>query len=91
MLNILGCLTSAMPSYVISVDNAVEIVFIVQAIKWKNKDTYVQLLNPYFCLFVFLFDFLHPINNISVIKGRVFLDRTSTKLGLMFLLKDTTQ
>ena len=42
------------------------------------------------CLFVW-FDSLRPINNLSVIKGRVFLGRTSTKLGLMFLLKDTTQ
>ena len=37
------------------------------------------------------FDSLRPINKLSVIKGRVFLDWTSTKLGLMFLLKDTTQ
>ena len=37
------------------------------------------------------FDCLCPIRNISVIKGRVFLGWTSTKLGLMFLLKDTTQ
>ena len=37
------------------------------------------------------FDSLHPINNLSVIKRRVFLGWTSTKLGLMFLLKDTTQ
>ena len=36
-----------------------------------------------------LFDSLRPINNLSVIKGLVFLGRTSTKLGLMFLLKDT--
>ena len=42
------------------------------------------------CLFAW-FDSLRPINNISVIKGRVFLGWTSTKLGLMFLLKDTTQ
>ena len=41
-------------------------------------------------LFVW-FDSLRPINNLSVIKGRVFLVWTSTKLpvGLMFLLKDT--
>ena len=39
------------------------------------------------CLFVW-FDSLRPINNLSGIKGRVFLGRTSTKLGLMFLLKD---
>ena len=41
-------------------------------------------------LFVW-FDSLHPINNLSDIKGRVFVDWTSTKLGLMFLLKDKTQ
>ena len=44
-----------------------------------------------FCLFFVWFDSLHPIINLSVIKGRVFLGRTSPKLGLMFLLKDTTQ
>ena len=37
------------------------------------------------------FDSLCPINNLSVIKGLVCLGWTSTKLGLMFLLKDTTQ
>ena len=42
------------------------------------------------CLFV-LFDSLRPINNLSVIKGWIFLCWTSTKLGLMFLLKDTSQ
>ena len=42
-------------------------------------------------LFFVWFDSLRPINNLSVIKGRVFLGWTSTKLGLMFLLKDTTQ
>ena len=44
-------------------------------------------------VFFVWFDSLRPINNLSVtcIKGRVFLGRTSTKLGLMFLLKDTTQ
>ena len=42
------------------------------------------------CVFVW-FDSLRPINNISVINGRVFLGWTSTKLGFMFLLKDTTQ
>ena len=41
-------------------------------------------------LFVW-FDSLRPINYLSVIKGRVFLGWTSTKLGLMFLLKDRTQ
>ena len=43
-----------------------------------------------FCLFVW-FDSLSPINNLSVIKGQVFLGWTRTKLGLMFLLKNTTQ
>ena len=37
------------------------------------------------------FDSLRPINDLSVIKGWVFLGWTSTKLGLMFFLKDTTQ
>ena len=32
-----------------------------------------------------------PINNLSIIKGRVFLGWTSTKLGLLFLLNDTMQ
>ena len=41
-------------------------------------------------LFVW-FDSLCPINNLLVIKRRVLLGWTSTKLGLMFLLKDTTQ
>ena len=51
----------------------------------------------YFCVslfscFVFVwFDSLRPINNLSVKQGWVFLGWTSTKLGLMFLLKDTTQ
>ena len=44
----------------------------------------------FFVCFVW-FDSLRPINNLSVIKRRVFLGWTSTKLGLMFLLKDTTQ
>ena len=34
-------------------------------------------------LFLFDFNSLRPINNLSVIKGRVFLGWTSTKLGLM--------
>ena len=36
------------------------------------------------CLFV-CFDSLHPINNLSVIKGQGFLGLTSTTLGLMCL------
>ena len=42
------------------------------------------------CWFV-CFDSLCPINNLSVIKGQVLLGWTSTKLGLTFLLKETTQ
>ena len=38
----------------------------------------------------FWFDSLLPINNFSVIKRQIFLGWTSTKLRLMFLLKDTT-
>ena len=49
-----------------------------------------KVLTMFFYLFVW-FDSLRPINNLSVIKGQVFLGWTSTKLGLMFLLKDTTQ
>ena len=36
-------------------------------------------------------DSLRPTNNLSVIKGPVFLGWTSTKLGSMFLLKDAMQ
>ena len=44
----------------------------------------------FFHIFCFVwFDSLRPINNRSVIKGQVFLGWTSTKLGLMFLLKNT--
>ena len=46
-------------------------------------------LRMLYILFVW-FDSLRPINNLSVIKGRVFLGWTSTKLGFV-LLKDTTQ
>ena len=50
-----------------------------------------QYVHKVLLLVVVGFDSLRPINNLSVIKGRVFLGWTSTKLGLMFLLKDTTQ
>ena len=56
---------------------------------WKICLVQIDLF-LYVCLFV-KFDSLLPINNLSVIKGRVFLGWTSTKLGLMFLLKDTSQ
>ena len=42
-------------------------------------------------LFFIWFDSLRPINNLSVLKGQVFLGWTRTKLWLIFLLKDTTQ
>ena len=51
---------------------------------------FIQYVKDSANLFVW-FDSLRPINNLSIIKGRVFLGWTSTKLGLMFLLKDTTQ
>ena len=48
--------------------------------------------NKIYCFICFVwFDSFRPINNLSVIKGRVFLGWTSTKLGVMFLLKDRTQ
>ena len=58
---------------------------------YDDDDAQGQLtLSSLVGLFVW-FDSLCPINNLSVIKGQVFLGWTSTKLGLMFLLKDTTQ
>ena len=56
----------------------------------SSYTTIVQPSRDSMFLFVW-FDSLHPINNLSVIKGRVFMGLTSTKLGLMFLLEDTTQ
>ena len=58
---------------------------------WPGKAKRSALSLRWFFCFVCLIDSLRPINNLSVIKGRVFLGWTSTKLGLMFLLKDTTQ
>ena len=52
---------------------------------------FYSVLFETFFFFFFWFDSLCPINNLSVIKGQVFLGWTSIKLGLMFLLKDTTQ
>ena len=52
----------------------------LKQVRHWNRSSYDML----FCLFVW-FDSLHPINNLSVIKGRVFLGWTSTKLGLMCL------
>ena len=55
-----------------------------------SVDSGEPVLTPYSFCFVW-FDSLRPINNLSVMKGRVFLGWTSTKLGLTFLLKDTKQ
>ena len=72
------------------------IILRLASMYWDQKTTSCKhnwwqcpTLCSFFC-FVW-FDSLHPINNLSIIKGRVFLGWTSTKLGLMFLLKDTTQ
>ena len=66
------------------ISNLAKIAF-VHGLTWK------WLIDISHLLFFVWFDSLRPINNLSVIKGRVFLGWTSTKLGLMFLLKDTTQ
>ena len=48
----------------------------------KKKISSAKLsLNPQANSFVCLIDSLRPINNLSVKQGRVFLGRTSTKLG----------
>ena len=57
---------------------------------FMSKQLYWQHFFFHWFCFVW-FDSLRAINNLSVIRGRVFLGKTSTKLGLMFLLKDTTQ
>ena len=44
--------------------------------------TELIIMQKYHCLFVW-FDSLRPINNLSVIKGQVFLGWTASKLGLM--------
>ena len=59
-------------------------------VKLPLKNRQNKGLNDNWFCFVW-FDSLLPINNLSVLKGWVFLGWTSTKLGLMFLLKDTTQ
>ena len=56
----------------------------------RSNSGKAQTHNPLIFCFVW-FDSLGPFNNLSVIKGQVFLGWTSTKLGLMFLLKDTKQ
>ena len=54
----------------------------------RNNTLFLNLFGDV-CLFDLIF--FRPMNNLSVIQGRVFLGRTGAKLGLMFLLKDTTQ
>ena len=65
--------------------NALEAAISAECLsEWLHR-LFLEYDNDYsFCL-------LRPINNLSVIKGRVLLGWTSTKVGLMFLLKDTTQ
>ena len=66
---------------------------------WRKMVSYVwfdfTVIQHFFSLvetLIFVwFDSLRSINNLSAIKGRVLLGWTSTKPGLMFLLKDTTQ
>ena len=53
-----------------------------RSMKWAENHT-ASLVRDIFSLI--WFDFLRPINNLSVIKGRVFLGWTVTKLGLMCL------
>ena len=62
--------------------------------KWATalqKQIQILYYSQHEIVLIVWFDSLRPINNLSVIKGRVFLGWTSTKLGLIFLLKDTTQ
>ena len=47
-----------------------------------NSSILVLYNTGLFCLFDLI---IYPINNLSVVKGRVFLGWTSTKLGLMVL------
>ena len=58
---------------------------------WERVDLMALLYVMYLVFLYVWFDSLRPINNLSVINGRVFLGWTSTKLELMFLLKETTQ
>ena len=76
---------------IIGLENQVSIFLRVAVLHrfYCRLNAYI-LIKTHFVWFVW-FDSLRPINNLSVIKGRVFLGWTSTKLGLMFLLKDTTQ
>ena len=64
--------------------------FIMAAHSWASCLIRVHIVSLRIFLFVW-FVSLRPINNISVIKWQVLLGWTSTKLGLMFLLKDTRQ
>ena len=55
----------------------------------RDQRNYIHVVRNFFV--VFLFDSLRTINNLSVIKGTSLPGLTQYKLGLMFLLKDTTQ
>ena len=66
-----------------------QVHFWLDYISWKQ--TIWNLIRPLRSFCFVWFDSLHPIKNLSVIKGRVYLGWTSPKLGFMFLLKDTTQ
>ena len=57
---------------------------------FRKMFIFADLVSLTYCL-TWFFNSLGPINYLSVIKGQVFLGWTITKLGLMFLLKDTTQ
>ena len=63
---------------------------VVLEIKLRVKPRH-EISNNVVSWFFVSFDSWRPINNLSVIKGRFLLGWTSTKLGLMFLFKDTTQ
>ena len=57
----------------------------------NQQNHYLSMGKPLWSSCFICFVSLHPINNLSVMQGRVFLGWTSLKLGLMFLLNDTTQ
>ena len=55
------------------------------SMRFYFKGSQVDVSKLWFCCLFVWFDSLRPINNLSVMKGRVFLGWTSTKLGLMCL------
>ena len=81
-------------SYISIMFDSVDSILIVWVIKDYEyskvviyQTTVCQSIS-FVCFFIW---FLSQINKISAIKGWVFLGWTSTKLGLIFLLKDTMQ